>query len=285
MDSFGASIRVIRKSKNMNLSELANGIVSTAFLSKFETGKNDMNVSNFFLLLDRLNISYKEFRKFRVTNEFYSRSDYSKKFNQAVAIGNRFLLNSLLDSEKVEFQRDKNIRHIHNIIVIQQYINRISNLQYNSKQIKIVSDYLESIEDWGLYEVRLLNMSIIFFNSLMSEKLCRKALQNTSMYINSTEIKHELSAILANTVLSKLEINDLKNIPIFINLAHQTLSGSKLYYEINKINFLEGLYHVKRGNQEKGLALANNALMIMKNLKDFESAQRHEEILQQYLKE
>lgn len=119
----------------------------------------------------------------------------------------------------------------------------------------------------------------------MSEKLCRKALQNTSMYINSTEIKHELSAILANTVLSKLEINDLKNIPNFINLAHQTLSGSKLYYEINKINFLEGLYHVKRGNQEKGLALANNALMIMKNLKDFESAQRHEEILQQYLKE
>ncbi|WP_170999914.1 Rgg family transcriptional regulator, partial [Enterococcus nangangensis] len=71
----------------------------------------------------------------------------------------------------------------------------------------------------------------------------------------------------------------------YMDFIHQTLSGSKLYYEINKINFLEGLYHVKRGNQEKGLALANNALMIMKNLKDFESAQRHEEILQQYLKE
>lgn len=58
---FGHTLRYFRKSKSLTLEYVARDIVTVAFLSKVERNLSDISLTNFLLLLNRMEIEFIEF--------------------------------------------------------------------------------------------------------------------------------------------------------------------------------------------------------------------------------
>lgn len=283
MNHFGNTIREIRLSKNLKLAELANGIVSVPFLSNYETGKSDISASKFLMLLDRLNVTYQEFQQFDSSNNPASNKKFLRNLSQAVYSDNISLLNDLLKKEEIYFKSDNNDRHLHNMMLIQLYTNRLCHLPNNRKQIKVITDYLEYTEDWGDYEVHLFGNAVIFMPPTIVNSFLKKVEKKTAMYVNKTDIKHDLSLVVINILIKKLDSSDFDNIHSLFELAKNLLNKTKFYYGINKVLFIEGLYLIKIGKVNEGRIMAEESIATMERMKDFDVATAHKKELEKYL--
>ncbi len=192
-------------------------------------------------------------------------------------------LNELLIEEKLFSKQDQNIRHSHNAILIRQYLNRLHEIPYDSKLVKKITDYLDLVDDWGLYEINLFGNSILFMPVNVVDRLCKKALQKKSLFVNESDTKHSYGRILINIILNRLESRELKGVLSLFALADSNLNGSRFYFEQNKINFLRGIYVIKMGDEERGKRISEQAISVMKSMKDFETATAHENELKKYL--
>ena len=63
MENNGYLIKKLRLSKNLTQSQLAEGILSKNFLSRYERGESQVNDSTFLRLLERMNIYFSEFEE------------------------------------------------------------------------------------------------------------------------------------------------------------------------------------------------------------------------------
>lgn len=61
MNNYGSVFRNVRLNKNLSLKDIAEGSISISFLSKFERGESDISLSNFYSLINNLNITIDEF--------------------------------------------------------------------------------------------------------------------------------------------------------------------------------------------------------------------------------
>ena len=162
MEQFGPMIRELRLSKGMTLNELAKDIVSVPFLSKYERGGSDISVAHFFQLMDRLNVRFSEFEVANLVSEQEKQDAFLEKYSYAVNNDNVILLHQLLADEKQYYQQSANIRHLHNQIILKQYINNMTHLPYNQEDSKVIKDYLMKVEDWHLYNIVLFGNSRYF---------------------------------------------------------------------------------------------------------------------------
>src|SRR5699024_10191772 len=61
MKNYGTTFRTFRQNKGYTLKQVATGIVSVSFLSKFERGDSDISFSTMGDLLDRIMVTFEEF--------------------------------------------------------------------------------------------------------------------------------------------------------------------------------------------------------------------------------
>ena len=65
----GKIIYQLRLNKKLTQTQLAFGIISPSFLSRYERGETQISDANLFALLERLNTSFSEFEQF-ISNLF-----------------------------------------------------------------------------------------------------------------------------------------------------------------------------------------------------------------------
>lgn len=63
MENFGAVLKDIRISKNFRLKDLACDKISESTISRFENGITKLSIDHFYMLLNRLGISFSEFEE------------------------------------------------------------------------------------------------------------------------------------------------------------------------------------------------------------------------------
>lgn len=61
MRNFGEIFKKFRESRGFRLKDVANEVISTSQLSRFEKGETDLTISKFILILDEINLSIDEF--------------------------------------------------------------------------------------------------------------------------------------------------------------------------------------------------------------------------------
>lgn len=271
MGKFGPMIREIRLSKGMTLSELAEGIVSVPFLSKYERGTSDISAENFFRLLDRLNVQMSEFEYLNIVSEQVKQDTFLEKYSYAVNNDNLVLLNQLLSDEKRYYQQNGNVRHIHNQIILKQYINNMTKLPYSLDDSKVIKEYLLQVEDWHMYEIELFGNSIFFLPLSTSEFLVKTAVKKTYLLDKISNNKHVLAQVIANVIARMIEANDLIKAQQLIELAKRQLAHTKFYYEKAYLHFFEG-YCLLKGGEEIGENYCQQSIEVMKILKDYETA-------------
>lgn len=284
MIKIGLTIRELRLSKNVTLSEAAEEIVSVPFLSKFERGFNDISVTKFLKLLDRINVRLNEFELIYLVekNKNDSQAAFLRHLKDALVQENMYVLNDLVEKELNYFEKDNNIRHKHNIILVHEYMNRINKLPANKNDIRTISNYLNKVEDWGYYELVLFSNSLYFFSSETINFFSKTAFKKSSIYSELNGNRHELSLTIINIITILIERNETTSLAMLFSLSDQLLSNTKHYYEINKLTFLRGLYLIKRG-EEEGKEKAENAINIMHQMGQHSLAKAHSKKLNEIL--
>src|SRR5690625_3968964 len=69
MDNYGETFRTIREQKGYTMKQVAEGIVSISFLSKFERGDSEISLSSFIKLLQRVSVTFEEFQFLHENNQ------------------------------------------------------------------------------------------------------------------------------------------------------------------------------------------------------------------------
>lgn len=274
MDNYGATIRELRKSKGLTIAELSEDIISLPFLSKYERGSSDISTSNFFKLIDRLNVSMLEFEIVYLQYDDKSNFSFMDKLKKCLGSDNKLALNNLIEEEKKYYIEDKNIRHKHNLIILEQHLNRVCGLKYDSNKIKSITNYLMIVDDWSYYEVSLFGNSIFFIPDDTVEFLLKSAIKKNLLFESLSNNKHELSLVLINGILKFIENNQLNKAKKIIRLTEEFLKNTTFYYEINKLKFLKGIVLIKSRN-EKGLEMCEKSIEIMNLMGNYELANSH----------
>ncbi|HGR7334737.1 helix-turn-helix domain-containing protein, partial [Streptococcus pneumoniae] len=102
MENFGAVLKDIRISKNFRLKDLSCNEISESTISRFENGITKLSINHFYILLNRLGISFSEFEE--LVHCYYSKKEcLFEELEHAVNSSDIFLLQELVD--KIELKQ------------------------------------------------------------------------------------------------------------------------------------------------------------------------------------
>ena len=109
-----------------------------------------------------MNIYFSEFEElFQGENsqkEFLNEVIKAKKENDA------YLWEVLKKREEEAFEKSKNIRHLHNKILMEAFLAEMDGQTLSKISKRQILNYLFDIENWGLYEIELFGNFTIFFS-------------------------------------------------------------------------------------------------------------------------
>lgn len=151
---------------------ICNGIMDPGNYWRLENGKIDSSFSTILKLLERMNISVKEFtEQLDLNNNLYK--SYEKELVRHFKnkeIGKLKILKETL-SDLLNQQTSLKLTHLHALVDI--YIFRIDPSWDAQKSKKMIKEYLAKCSNWNLYELTLLN-NVLFIYDLNTSFLFYK---------------------------------------------------------------------------------------------------------------
>lgn len=272
MSDLGRYVRHLRKSKNMTLKELSSGIVSETFLSKFERGQYDISATKLIALLVRLNVAphelYNDLTADPQTNPYH----FWEKFKEIKRRNNIHLAHLLIQQEKEYYKNDGHYRHLHHIIILNQFINQYHALPFDQNQIRQILQYLSRVDEWAMYEIELIeNLAFCLsakqldwiFESVF-KKMREKRIHDFSL--------QKIYRFIMNMINRLIDLDEMYAAEKAINQLNERLTGTTYFYELNLITYLRGLIKIKRGDVQAGKELADEAVKIMNHFQYFDMA-------------
>ena len=154
MENFGAVLKDIRISKNFRLKDLSCNEISESTISRFENGITKLSINHFYILLNRLGISFSEFEE-------------------------------LVDKIELKQKQEKSLCNYHIKMIAEQQINRLANLPYNSSKCNELIKYLLSVDTWMEYELKIFYNSVFYLNTKTISLLYRIVIKKTRHFLKT----------------------------------------------------------------------------------------------------
>ncbi|UUX34934.1 helix-turn-helix domain-containing protein [Fundicoccus culcitae] len=280
---YGRLLKRFRESKKITQAQLVDESITPQFLSKYENGKSDIKLSTFLILLDRLNVSIAEFNTELRGLEPSPQSKFLKELNQAKHSKNKIFLRDLIKQQKQLSSKSQNPRYQHNIILANQMVCYISNQPYDSEQAEVISNYLKSVEHWGIYELTLFGNSIFFFNTVQLNSFVSIILSKTNKYSAALRQKDEFAKIMLNMINFCLFNDEIETSESLFVKLESILKGKRYFYQENQLNYLYGIYYIQMNEVSKGKEYCDKAIEILIHFKDYDSANAKQEELDKLL--
>lgn len=200
MDKYGPTFRTIRKNKNISQKEVYTQIVSRSFYQKFEKGEYTISVNNFEKLLYRINIDYEEFKFIHHEYKLVPYDQYLVDIFEAYRNFDYKQLNSL--SNSLRFSSIQREIFLSRVAILLK--NNILSVKIKSDEEHLVYDYLDKIETWTSFEIKLFNnmMNLIPYNKrkIYFEKSRSFSRKNMSLALVNVEISNWQSYIYLNHI-------------------------------------------------------------------------------------
>lgn len=265
MDKYGTSFQLLRKGKHLTLNQLSDNIISPQQLSKFERNIHSISLPVFIELLERMNISVNEFMVYHNRQTQFSQATFLGKLQTALAEERVDILEELKLQENDYYQQDSNIRHLHNINILEQNILAFKKQPIDENLSKEISNYLFECENWAFYELCLFNNYLEFLPTSFISALINEASDKAKKFHQLQLNKNIETTIYCNVIYHFLTIDYLDEIPHFLLLAKQNLKRSVYYFDMNHLNYLEGIYQIKIGNLSLGKHKCLKAIKIFEH--------------------
>ena len=278
----GEFIKKIRKEKHLTQKELAEGILSKNFLSKFERGESKITSEIFLNLLERLNVSLDEFEQLVISK--HSQKEFLQKLETFKSQKDGYLLENLKAEEKQLFQSDRNRRHLHNQILVEAHIQYLQGKNLDVKQKRVIQSYLFEVEEWGDYEWELFGNIVFCLSSEETHLYLDSIFRKARLGKHDTMHKRMLCRILLNIFLEDIEANSSEASQVEAYLT-ELLEDEEFYYEKIRFYYLQGILHIYQGHVEKGKIECMKMIDIFKSLKECKKASQYQEYLDYVLSE
>lgn len=164
MQNYGTAIKKIRKSRGLTQKSVGQGILSQAAFSKFESGATVIHSTAFFLILERLSMSFEEFEYVSNCYEYPSSKNIIRKFFNSSY--NRAEDLETLISEIDEYQGEQPAIDLENIKIICESLlclNREKDIQKARSLVEPIWLKLSKLDQWYLTDIRLINVILYLF--------------------------------------------------------------------------------------------------------------------------
>ena len=273
----GEFIKKIRQEKHLTQKELAEGILSKNFLSKFERGESKITSEIFLKLLERLNVSLDEFEQL-VTSK-HSQKEFLQKLETFKSQKDGYLLENLKAEEKQLFQSDRNRRHLHNQFLVEAHLQYLQGKTIDVKQKRVIQSYLFEVEEWGDYEWELFGNIVFCLSTKETHLYLDSIFRKARLGKQDTMHKRMLCRILLNIFLEDIEANPSEASQVEAYLT-ELLQDEEFYYEKIRFYYLQGILHIYQGHVDKGKLECMKMIDIFYQLKEYKKVSQYREYLE-----
>lgn len=278
LEEYGKTLRMLRKQKEITLKQLADGICSVSFLSKFERGESDITLGLMTRILDKLMMNFDEF--LYIHHDF--QPDKLQQFFNAASTAylNRDVnqLKQLKDEQLQKWKQYSVETYHYNALLIEVY-QSIVDMDYmdvgiQQNEIFLLSEYLFRVEVWGYYELTLYNGTLLLLQPDMVILLSRTAYEKSARFRNYRKINDAITSVLFNTIIFLLgpvnrfqeEFIYQKEFSEFISYLEEiAIPESDLLERLHLLQ-LKGTYDIRTGNKEEGTAKVRKAIKLLHEL-------------------
>ncbi|MBB2480559.1 helix-turn-helix domain-containing protein [Bacillus sp. APMAM] len=295
MVPYGETLRQIRVQKGLTMKELADGICSVSFLSKFERGDSDITLGLFTKILEKLMLSFDEF--LYIHNDYMpdQLEQFFKNVSTAYFNRNSAQLKHLKKQEIEKWEKYRIDIYYCNVLMLQVYERIVDAKEIDEnvdkEDVKILSNYLFSVEVWGYYELQLYSATMLFLEAGMVVQLSKTAYEKSIRYRNLKKVNEAIIAIIMNTIVYLLgpvnrfneKMEYRKEISEFFSYLETIAFPEGRLLERVELLHLKGAYELRIGNREEGIAKIQHAIQILSDLGSYGNATRIEKYLQQIL--
>lgn len=239
----GKIIAFIRKTKHLKLKEMTGGSFSESQLAKFEKGETGITVGKLFTVLENSNVYLDEFQN--LYNEYEQSDEYNYRHNLTIAYAQKNVekIKEIYDfwKEKCQQKPDNKFYQI-NKTVVKINLAMAQNSRAFKEDTKLLMNYLESVSEWGRYEIWIFGNCLRHFDDNALEYYGMQILGKTNYY-HSIHINQQ---IIIRTFLNLVDtwlrrenliqafkyINHLKEIGISIDFFYE-----KILFEYHKAHY------------------------------------------------
>ncbi|MBP1048484.1 helix-turn-helix transcriptional regulator [Enterococcus sp. BWM-S5] len=254
MEQLGQVFKELRERKGLKVSETADGVVSPQFLRKFERGDSNISLSNYFLLLNRMNLSVEEFIyewQGETVDNWLRETEH--ELDTVSHSGNSLMFKRLVNSYEEKYEETKEQRFYHMALVSKNIYNRFFSVS-SEVDMAIVADYLREVEDWGQYEFFLATYALMPFET---EELFLRAEQTFRRKVaKHAALHHQVTDFLLHVIFHMIKRNQLGYAERLMKMYRDSGPEKKdLYYLAFDAyaEFLDGLLLIKK-NDRSGIA-------------------------------
>lgn len=224
----GRTLRFLRMNKQLSLADVCKGAMSRSFLSKVERGISKISLDKFLTILDRLNVDMDEFLFILRGNKDSDNSVYLYEIEQDFRNNDISTLKKKL--EAAELMNES----FEKIMMTAIFLSATSKKELPDNYYTQLLDYLFSVDEWGVYEIRLFGNAI---SSLSVDHLIvhgRDILKKRDYFMSTVKLHIAFVSMLLNIIerclfcheiaLAEYFFNELKLIPIPETLVSQNLA-------------------------------------------------------------
>ncbi|MDR2977796.1 MAG: transcriptional regulator [Streptococcaceae bacterium] len=248
----GETYKMIRIAKSLTQKEVVGENFSTAQLSKFETGESSLTVEKFFVLLENSNIHLDEFQSIYNDYTLSESSIFRRELVTAYDSRNIQKLRGYFNFWKEKYELNPHQRYYK---INQLVASSILSLALNSKVLRddivFLTDYLDSVTEWGRYELWVFGNCLNFFDSGTLEYYSQIILGNTGFYKNI----HLNQQMVIRTFLNLIQVwlsrkNLIEAFKYIQNLKSNNLITLDFFYEKVMLKYHEGHYQYLQGHKQ-----------------------------------
>lgn len=259
MTEIGKIYRDFRIGKHITLKDASAGIVSLAFLSKFERGQYDISFEHLHELLDRINVQLSEF-EYMYNKKNTEESDLLPTFQRAFQSGDVKTLSNHLTIW------DRKNGHFAQLQVIQlkMMLTILGKAMVSKQDIIILESHFNAINSWTFFELYLYGHSLQFFDKNMAVALFEELLKKGILYNNFRADSFSMIFYIHNNlILFLIDQHDLgKAKELLISLNNYFSQNERDYYHTARLYNLKGLVAYLEGDKATGLQLLRRSNVI-----------------------
>lgn len=234
MEAFGPLFKEFRLNKGLKLKEVAEGIVTTQFLIKFESGSSDVTLTKFYRLLYRIKVGFDEFMGvyseigLEILNEFEAEIDVVVDNHSSIG------LQKMRDKYQVLYEGTQDQMFYFLWLILRESNKRFNKKNAEENLLEPIKRYLLRTETWGKYELFLAVYVIDIFDSFELFNLIKCSFSRMS---RDKSLKFRLDDFILNSIIIFLLRGELS----FANeLTDDYLA--KLNIPANVLNFYHHIY-------------------------------------------
>ena len=264
----GKTLKYLRTNKNFTKKALATGIMSPSFYTRIENGDNSVTIELFLQLLQRLGVSFDEFKL--IANDFQP-YDSEKIMNNIIDSFYAHDLEKLTAEEqkledKYTDQQDDNPILKSYILSARLAISQIKNELPSVKDTSELFNLLFSVGTWTHTELALFINTLDFFNLELILLLSNKLLDYSKKYSTTEQYSDMFNAALVNLIVVFLDHRALDEAAYFITLLKKQTIHPRNLYDRNMLLYLDGLRLIILEHETEGLKKVTTAIEIFDTL-------------------